>query len=430
MAKPKVTPFAKMTGAAREKRGKQLAANPSTRHLAPAEFLTVDQRKKRSENTFLASPITPGSRTTQRDLRTQRHAAEVLEFGRDPIGKAQTWERETVPGYFDKYRELLHESARNIQGFGQQSVQQAEGLVRAPAPMPEGLSEENQRVWAQAQGVSADRLRSQGMGMAEQARIANTFSNRLADEVVPGRKVDAQIAARGKTDDVRAKVGAWRTDFNAKAVDAEERSLLAQAALSQKAAEALQDARLAAAKLRLDQAREARQASDADADRLSREEMAAAKRAAADAKKAQKKWLEPAGQNRFANQFTQAKQVAAKARSNGATRAEIARALTAGDPKAGIPRIESADAVAAALDVVYLGALTGGTVKRLHGANMPVDRLGAPTFARGGAAARRRQRQLEAQTARLVAARVAKQGKAMGDFLGSAKPDQPVEQGK
>lgn len=218
-------------GAQRDARIKQLLSSPGTRHLVPTKDLPSDLRAKRALNQRLAQPIVPGSRMTNRDLAHQREAAVDLEFGPRAVDAYQQRERETG-GWYDQYLRELDTHARNVQGFGQAAQDQIANLDKIQGPADTAPQDpQNQAIAQQAQAVRSALLGALKAKVSGQATAANTYADTLAHVVAPGQKVQALTAARGNTDALRQKVGAFRTDYEARARGAEGKNVIATQAL-------------------------------------------------------------------------------------------------------------------------------------------------------------------------------------------------------
>jgi hypothetical protein len=235
--------LADLHGAKRAARIKELLGNPGTRKLVPTADLPASYRQQRNLNARLNSPIVQGSSTTQRDLAHSREAAVTTQFGPNAVGAYQQREKDTG-GWYDQYLAELEKHRQNVEGFGTQAQGQVANLgnVQGPAgsaPQDPGV----QGAAANAAAVRSALLGAMQGQLSGQGRAANTYADTLAHVVAPGQKVQALTAARGATDELRGKIGAFRTQFEQQAKTDEGKNVLAQQALTGKtAAQQAQDA--------------------------------------------------------------------------------------------------------------------------------------------------------------------------------------------
>lgn len=223
--------LSQLHGAQRAARIKQLIGNPSTRHLVPTADLPAEMRATRAMNRRLAQPIVPGSSMTNRELAHQREAAVTLKYGPNAVGASQQRERETGDWY-DQYLRELAQHAGNVQGFGQQAQDQINGLTNIQGPADTAPKDpQNQAIAAQAQAVRSALLGALKAKVSGQATAANTYADTLAHVVAPGQKVQALTAARGDTDALRQKVGAFRTEYETQTRTDEGKNVIARQAL-------------------------------------------------------------------------------------------------------------------------------------------------------------------------------------------------------
>jgi hypothetical protein len=236
-----------LKGAERAARIKQLVSNPAIRKLVPTADLPSSYRHQRELNTRLNSPIVEGGTTTQRDLAHSREAAVTTQFGPNAVGAYQQREKDTG-GWYDQYLAELAKHQQNVQGFGQEAQGQVANLGNVQGP----AGSTPQDAGVQATAGQADAVRKSLLGamqgqLAGQGASANTYADTLANVVAPGQKVQALTQARGATDELKGKIGAFRTQFEQQAKTDEGKSVLAQQALTGKtAAQQAQDAIAAA----------------------------------------------------------------------------------------------------------------------------------------------------------------------------------------
>jgi hypothetical protein len=241
MAAYKGKKLAEMHGAERAARIKQLLASPGTRKLVPTADLPTSYRHQRELNTRLNSPIVQGGTTTQRDLAHSREAAVTTQFGPNAVGAYQQREKDTG-GWFDEFQRRIEQFRQNEQGYGQQADAQVANLgnVQGPAgstPQDAGVADDAKK----AAAVRSAILGAMQGQIAGQSRAANSYADTLANVVVPGQKVQALTQARGATDELKGKIGAFRTQFESDAKTAEGKDVLARQALGINATKAAAD---------------------------------------------------------------------------------------------------------------------------------------------------------------------------------------------
>src|SRR3954469_4467045 len=112
---------------------KKALANPGLRSKLPASMLPANLRQQRETNARLATPITPGSSTTERDLANAAQAATTTRYGpqarslTEQQGIAKQTQRDTG-SFYDQYLANLAQHAANVAGF-QQGAQQGMAQV-------------------------------------------------------------------------------------------------------------------------------------------------------------------------------------------------------------------------------------------------------------------------------------------------------------
>lgn len=328
-------------------------------------------------------PVTPGSQYTWGQLRRERQAAEKLQFGPDAVKKMQAREQD-VAGYYDDYRRLLAQHQANVQGYGDTAVQQMASLANGEqAPNTAGLSTENAAIARGALAARQGAVQQAGIGEAGQGRAANTFADSLTNVVAPLAKIAAGRRQQQATDDLRDKIGAWRTKYQADKISGEQQSVLAQAIAQGKTQTEL--AKIAQA-AQAAQARNQLAASSAsEKARHNRAmETAANRRAASKPKKpAKSPWGPLAAQNTAKSDLERGIDIAAQLVGSGTATQQVLASLASGRSGAGgrsaISPIKNAAIRQAALDVVQTGRFSKATVKALHAAGIKVNQLGYNT---------------------------------------------------
>lgn len=350
-------------------------ANPGTRANVPTGLLPDKYRKVREQNERFAAPITPGSSQTYGDVARQRKAAETLEFGADPVGKAQANEAQTA-AWYDAYKRDLEAHRVRQEGYGQQAVSQFSNMAGTAGQVPPGLSAQNAQVASNAQGVR-DQLRA-GLGAELASRAANANTVASATEANSGLlKAEAVKKQRDSTQATRDKLGAWRSQFMNSARDSEAKNVLAmQIAGVQSAAD------LASEKARLEQQDRIsrRQANTSRMNTAANNATSLANNAANNANKnkngtgGKSPWLSTGQQNTFRNDLEKARAAVADAKRAGLSRAQAGKALLRGGGK--VQRIGNQLALSVALDAAYDGALSRRNVQRLHESGYKIGPLG------------------------------------------------------
>lgn len=351
----------------------RLVANPGTRAKVPTQFLPEQYRKMREQNQRFAAPITPGSGLTYGDVARQRKAAEALQFGADPVGKALAREKQTSD-YYEAYKNDLAAARARQEGYGQQAVTQFAGMAGTAGQVPAGLSAENAKVASNAQGVR-DQLRA-GMGqeLASRAASANTLAS--SQQANAGLlKAEALKASGKQTQELRDKLGAWRQQYMDTARDSEAKNVLALSIAKDKTTAQLASE---AAKLAQQDRESRRQANtsrmNTAANNATRTAINAANNAAKGKPKGKSPWLSQGQQNTFRNSVENARAAIPALKKAGASRAEVADMLRRGGN--GLPKIGNSLALSVALDSIYDGALSRRTVQRLHNDGYKIGPLG------------------------------------------------------
>lgn len=407
----KVKKASKYAGESAQQRLQRMLADPGLRSKLPISQLPAKYRAQRE----LRLPVTPGSTMTGADLRSARSAAEKLQFGPNAVQRSQEQEQK-VGSYYDAYLRALEQSRQNVASATSQANVQTQALTNAAAtedgstisgaPLDSDLARRAALSRAAYARSAADQITSQGAGANERAAVA-----------IPAGTLDkiAALTKAGKdTQDLRDKIGAWRTQYNTEAIDAEKKNVLAQQALGQKTDAANTDAALKAAgiKANADKANKDR----ASRERIARENAAARLQARQEAARAagqkvnqygytQAQWqtMSPAQRQKAVKQFKLAtkvpssssrsgksakgkgpkwaspaqtdkamgdldvyKRTAAANKQKGADRGTVATALVNPDWRkdAGV-QTKNPVLASAALDAAYDGVLSAGTVKRL-----------------------------------------------------------------
>ena len=351
----------------------RLVANPGTRAKVPTQFLPEQYRKMREQNQRFAAPITPGSGLTYGDVARQRKAAEALQFGADPVGKALAREKQTSD-YYEAYKKDLEAARVRQEGYGQQAVSQFAGMAGTAGQVPAGLSGENAKVASNAQGVR-DQLRA-GMGqeLASRAASANTLAS--SQQANAGLlKAEALKASGKQTQELRDKLGAWRQQYMDTARDSEAKNVLALSIAKDKTTAQLASE---AAKLAQQDRESRRQANTSRMNNALNNATSLANNAANNANKNKPKgkspWLSQGQQNTFRNSVENARAAIPALKKAGASRAEVADMLRRGGN--GLPKIGNSLALSVALDSIYDGALSRRTVQRLHNDGYKIGPLG------------------------------------------------------
>lgn len=348
--------------------------NPGTRANVPTGLLPEKYRKIREQNERFAAPITPGSSLTYGDVARQRKAAETLQFGADPVGKALAREKQTSD-YYEAYKNDLAAARTRQEGYGQQAVSQFAGMAGTAGQVPQGLSAENAKVASNAQGVR-DQLRA-GMGqeLASRAASANTLASQ--QQANAGLlKAEAMKKAGDDTQALRDKLGAWRQQYMDTARDSEAKNVLALSIAKDKTAAQLASE---AAKLAQDDRESRRQANTSRMNNAANNATSRANNAANNANKNKPKngkspWLSTGQQNTFRNDLEKARAAVADAKAAGLSRAQVGKVLLRGG--GGVPKIGNQLALSVALDAAYDGALSRRNVQRLHDSGYKIGPLG------------------------------------------------------
>lgn len=392
-AKKKGTAAGKLGGqqAWTKERVAAMVANPAHRRHVPVEMLPAKYRQMREQNTRFRQPLVEGSSVTYGDVARRRKADETLQFGADPVGRAQ--ENERITGsYYDQYLRDLDAHRQRVEGYGAAANTQADMLARQAGKVsaPEGMSLDNNQVAAQAAAVRGQLAGGMGTELAGRGRAASTLAS-LMQASGSGSKAQALGQARRNTEDVRSKLGAFRTKYMADARDSESKNVLAvQLATGKLAASAAEGA--------ADRAADAGKVNQYGYTNAQWSKMTPEQRrqAAADWKKAttgktpkkdktKSPWLPQSQQNTLANAFESARQAVGEWSATGASRAELARLLSAGGSQKvngktiKIPRVGNNLALKMALDMQYNGGrLSRGTVKLLHDKGYKIKSFGVP----------------------------------------------------
>ena len=227
----KVKKASKYAGESAQQRLQRMLADPGLRSKLPISQLPAKYRAQRE----LRLPVTPGSTMTGADLRSARSAAEKLQFGPNAVQRSQEQEQK-VGSYYDAYLRALEQSRQNVASATSQANVQTQALTNAAAtedgstisgaPLDSDLARRAALSRAAYARSAADQITSQGAGANERAAVA-----------IPAGTLDkiAAVTKAGKdTQDLRDKIGAWRTQYNTEAIDAEKKNVLAQQALNQK----------------------------------------------------------------------------------------------------------------------------------------------------------------------------------------------------
>lgn len=404
-------------------------ANPGTRANVPTGLLPDKYRKVREQNERFGAPITPGSSQTYGDVARQRKAAETLEFGADPVGKAQANEAQTA-AWYDAYKRDLEAHRVRQEGYGQQAVSQFSNMAGTAGQVPPGLSAQNAQVASNAQGVR-DQLRA-GLGAELASRAANANTVASATEANSGLlKAEAVKKQRDSTQATRDKLGAWRSQFMNSARDSEAKNVLALSIAKDKtAAELAADA----AKLAQDDRESRRSANTSRMNNAANNATSRANNAANNAaKKKGTSWLPQASQNSFSDSFSAARSSANDLRNSGMTRAQVKKLLMTGrsastveanGKKVKIPsiaKVGNSAALRAALDAVYDGSLSAGTVRELHGRKVQIGPLGVKTSGQLGA--RRATRLKQNKAAKQALRQGQRIGQELADYRGPAEDE-------
>ena len=347
--------------------------NPGTRANVPTGLLPEKYRKIREQNERFAAPITPGSSLTYGDVARQRKAAETLQFGADPVGRALAREKQTSD-YYEAYKNDLAAARVRQEGYGQQAVSQFAGMAGTAGQVPAGLSGENAKVASNAQGVR-DQLRAGvGQELASRAASANTLAS--SQQANAGLlKAEAMKKAGDDTQALRDKLGAWRQQYMDTARDSEAKNVLALSIAKDKTTAELASE---AAKLAQQDRESRRQANTSRMNNALNNATSLANNAANNANKNKPKgkspWLSQGQQNTFRNSVENARAAIPALKKAGASRAEVADMLRRGGN--GLPKIGNSLALSVALDSIYDGALSRRTVQRLHNDGYKIGPLG------------------------------------------------------
>lgn len=395
--------------------------NPGTRANVPAGLLPENLRRQREQNVRFAQPLVEGSSLTYGDVARRRKADETLQFGADPVGRAQANER-TTASWFDQYQRDLEQHRQRVEGYGQSANAQAQSLAAQAGQVsaPAGMSSENQQVAANAAAVRGQLAGGQGIELAERGRAANTLAS-LMQASGSGSKAQALGQARRNTEDVRSKLGAFRTKYMADARDSESKNVLAvqlaTGKLAASAAEGAADRAAKAAENKADRAADAGKVNQYGYTNAQWSKMTPEQRrqAAADWKKATTGSRGGSGgatreaQNRLLNNASSAAAAVADLRKKGYTRAEAQRLLQTGRASQtvngtkipAISKVEDSVALRVALDREYDGSLSAATVRLLHDRGFRVAGLGKTATQLGSRASQLRGRKHDAQAGRV-----------------------------
>lgn len=407
----------------------RLVANPGTRASVPTQYLPERYRKMREQNQRFAAPITPGSGLTYGDVARQRKAAETLQFGADPVGKALAREKQTSD-YYEAYKNDLAAARVRQEGYGQQAVTQFAGMAGTAGQVPAGLSGENAKVASNAQGVR-DQLRA-GLGQELASRAANANTVASQQQANAGLlKAEAMKKAGDDTQALRDKLGAWRQQYMDTARDSESKNVLALSIAKDKTAAQLASE---AAKLAQQDRESRRQANTSRMNNAADNATSRANNAANNAaKKKGTSWLPQAAQNSFSDSFSAARSSANDLRNSGMTRAQVKKLLMTGrsastveanGKKVKIPsiaKVGNSAALRAALDAVYDGSLSAGTVRELHGRKVQIGPLGVKTSGQLGA--RRATRLKQNKAAKQALRQGQRIGQELADYRGPAEDE-------
>lgn len=348
-------------------------ANPGTRANVPTGLLPDKYRKVREQNQRFGAPITPGSSQTYGDVARQRKAAETLEFGADPVGKALAREKQTSD-YYEAYKRDLEAARVRQEGYGQQAVSQFAGMAGTAGQVPAGLSGENAKVASNAQGVR-DQLRA-GLGQELASRAANANTVASQQQANAGLlKAEAMKKAGDDTQALRDKLGAWRQQYMDTARDSESKNVLALSIAKDKTTAQLASE---AAKLAQQDRNSRRQANTSRmnnaADNATRTAINAANNAAKGKPKTKSPWLSTGQQNTFRNDLEKARAGVAQLKRMGYNRAQVGTVLLRGGT--GVQKIGNHLALSVALDAAYDGAVSRRNVQKLHDSGYKIGPLG------------------------------------------------------
>lgn len=398
-----------------------MVANPAHRRHVPVEMLPAKYRQMREQNTRFRQPLVEGSSVTYGDVARRRKADETLQFGADPVGRAQ--ENERVTGsWYDQYVRDLDAHRQRVEGYGTAANTQADMLARQAGKVtaPEGMSLDNNQVAAQAAAVRGQLAGGMGTELAERGRAASTLAS-LMQASGSGSKAQALGQARRNTEDVRSKLGAFRTKYMADARDSESKNVLAvqlaTGKLAASAAEGAADRAAKAAENAADRAADAGKVNQYGYTNAQWSKMTPEQRrqAAADWKKATTGSRGGSGgatreaQNRLLNNASSAAAAVADLRKKGYTRAEAQRLLQTGRASQtvngtkipAISKVEDSVALRVALDREYDGSLSAATVRLLHDRGFRVAGLGKTATQLGSRASQLRGRKHDAQAGRV-----------------------------
>lgn len=221
--------------------------DPSTRTKIPTRYLPTKYRDERVAN---RSPITPGSSITGGQLSKRANAAATLQYGSTLSDAQKAAERAAgvardTQGWYDQYLQELERARQNTVGANQA----ADGTIRGLQGSISGLSQpsaqdaaanggsaQNQTDASNAAAIRQALGASLGGRQAGLGAASNNYANTLAHVVGPGQKLQAAAVgaqqvrdAEQKVSDVRSQIGAYKQNYRSQVLDAENKSLLAQA---------------------------------------------------------------------------------------------------------------------------------------------------------------------------------------------------------
>lgn len=190
-----------------------LAANPGTRAKVDAQYLTPAQRQQRALNARLDADVAPG--LTGRDLAHQRTAATTLQFGPDAVGRQERINSDMANAW-QGYADQVAKGEQDIKDIGTSTGSQIAALVAGmPRQDTTGQSAQNQTDAANGAAVRAAILNNIGAVQRTMAGNANTAASTLAHVIAPAQKLQAIAQGTRDTQDLRDKIAAFQTKFDA-----------------------------------------------------------------------------------------------------------------------------------------------------------------------------------------------------------------------
>jgi hypothetical protein len=230
----------------------KLVSNPGTRAALADKYLSPSQLKQRQLNQRLDTPVTPGSSLTGRDLAHQANAATTVQYGpqqaalNTKLAQTQQLGNDTA-GWYDQFKAELQKHQDNIAANGQAAQDGVRAQTGAVGALGAATAQGTGAVLDDAQKATAIRQAlsgSFGAMVTAQSKNANDYADTMTHVVAPGQKLTALNQSAKNAGSVRDQLtelakeqGAYGAKFRSDTVANEQKSVLAQQALTGKTAE-------------------------------------------------------------------------------------------------------------------------------------------------------------------------------------------------